>query len=144
MDTPIGEHDLSNEELVADLIEACINAGRSNSILAIEKSVARTNELAHYLIRAQYLKGKVLEKLENLSPPFHSGERVKLKEGVTSSGGWRNNVIVQGDIRIINRVFYEGKREWTLEFKEAEELVDPFGSSTDYRYKAMDFQMVPD
>jgi len=129
-------YEMSDQELVEAFMNACARAGASNSGLVIDFSAPSDRAEAHYL------KGVVLARLAGVKPLLRRGARVQVNQA--HSGGVRStnydresysyHKIEPGSMHEITRVHYmDGK--WELSFK---------GPELSYRFKAEDFELVPD
>lgn len=101
-------YDLSNDELVKELMNASARVGVSSSGLVID--------CASYSHRTDmwYLQGIVLSRLSGLNPPI-SPEGNQLVKAKKKSFAFRAPEVVAGQTCKVNRVWYnEGKWKVTL------------------------------
>lgn len=124
---------LSPEELLDKFMEIC------------QKVQAPINWWKHHVIapsvvaERDYFKVVILARLEGKNPPFKAGDKVKPKdEKIRAIFSLRGCCRIPGDeIQVVWRVYYNGKGQWHLSFKDILS-----GIETEPFFKAKDFCLV--
>jgi hypothetical protein len=126
--------DMEALELVNRFMNACAEAGISRSGLCIDVAAGIKLRKAHLL------KAAVLARIEGATPPFKTGDKVKVAQNQCFSAkaeGWKGARVEPRMILTVNGIFYEGNGKWLLDFKE---IPHETGSLSDAQYNAGYFE----
>jgi hypothetical protein len=128
--------EMEPRQLVNRLMDACARAGIANSGLCIDITAGIKIREAHLL------KAAILAKMEGVTPPFKTGDRVRVAQSQCFSAaaeGWEGRRIAPEETLTVRGVFYKGNGGWLLEFKEI-----PYqgGSLSNVQYMARCFEKV--
>src|SRR5258708_3477566 len=108
MEEPMGQqkpkpsvYEIPIEELVERFGEACARSGTSSSGLVFDPGAG------YHVIEVHYLRGALLARFANVSPPFKSQDQVRIRKmpgGHFSVGGYSQPIITPNEINSVDRV----------------------------------------
>ena len=108
---PQWAYEMSNEELVKDLMRTCARAGTAGSGLVIDVTGP------YVAAEAQYLKGVILSRLAGQKPPFKRDETVEVAVDRICSYPGRD--LKRGEQLEVRRIYFEDQ-DWKVAIKGIE------------------------
>lgn len=118
--------DMSNEELLDDLVYAAAKAGSANSGGVFDVAGPM------YVEEFKYLRGVVLSRLEGQTPPFRRGDTLTLKAKVQGRRVYAKDCkdhstskyLVEGESLTVYRMWYFGSGNWKVTFGRGTDCYD--------------------